>query len=87
MWKGNLMNHSTRLTLIKTTQSTMSVYVFISLGLPPWLLKALVKIMKAFLWMGTNIVQGGNVTSQNSYFGMKTIFLNKFNFLKRFLLI
>jgi hypothetical protein len=58
-WKGKLMHRSGRLVLIKTTLSSMSVYTSISIELPLWLLKALTKIMKAFLWSETDQVQGG----------------------------
>jgi hypothetical protein len=34
-WKGNLMNHSGHLALIKTILSAMSVYTAIILSLPP----------------------------------------------------
>jgi hypothetical protein len=49
-WKGKLINWSGRLTLIKTTLSAMPVHMTISLDLPAWLLKAMTKTMKAFLW-------------------------------------
>jgi hypothetical protein len=58
-WRGQLMHHSGRLTLIKTTLSTMSIYTFVSLGLPQWLQKALQKVMKAFLWTGNEEVRNG----------------------------
>jgi hypothetical protein len=45
IWKGKLMNQSGCLTLIKTTLYAMSVYMEI-------------KTMKAFHWMGMDIVQG-----------------------------
>jgi hypothetical protein len=52
-WKGQLMNHSGRLALIRSTLSAMTTHLAISIGLPPWVLKALEKIMKAFLrWHG-----------------------------------
>jgi hypothetical protein len=43
------MNRSGRLTLIKTTLMVMTTYVSICIGLPPWMHKALEKIMKVFL--------------------------------------
>jgi hypothetical protein len=58
-WKGQLMNCSGRLELIKSTLTAMVVYISICMGLPPWVIKALEKIMKAFLWTGFDIVQGG----------------------------
>jgi hypothetical protein len=53
------MNRSRRLALIKTILMVMTTYVSIYIGLPPWMHKALEKIMKAFLWIGIDIVQGG----------------------------
>jgi hypothetical protein len=58
-WHGRLMHRSGQLTLIKTTLSAVPVYTSISLGLPQWLLKALKKVMKAFLWIGTDVIQSG----------------------------
>jgi hypothetical protein len=53
------MHHSGRLTLIKTTLSAVPIYTSINLGLLQWLEKALQKVMKAFLWTGTEEVWNG----------------------------
>jgi hypothetical protein len=53
------MHRSGRLTLIKTTMCVVPVYTIISIGLPGWLLKALQKIVRAFLWGGTETIQSG----------------------------
>jgi hypothetical protein len=45
--------------LIKMTLSSIPIYTSISVELPPWLLKSLIKLMKAFLWSGFDQVQGG----------------------------
>jgi hypothetical protein len=58
-WKGRLLRRSRRLTLIKTTLSTVPIYTSISLGLLPWLLREMRKFMTTFMWMGTNVVQRG----------------------------
>jgi hypothetical protein len=58
-WQGKLMHQSGRLVLIKTTLSSIPIYTSISIELPPWLLKCLTKLMKAFLWSGSDEVQGG----------------------------
>jgi hypothetical protein len=44
-WKGRLMHRSGQLTLIKTIMMAVPVYTSISVGLPPWFLKTLHKIM------------------------------------------
>jgi hypothetical protein len=59
MWKGQLLQRTGRLTLIRTTLSAIPVFTTISLELLHWVIKALVKIMQAFLWCGTDKVQGG----------------------------
>jgi hypothetical protein len=53
------MNKSGRLALIKSTLTTMTIYTSITVGLPPWVHKALDEITKAFLWEGSNEVHGG----------------------------
>jgi hypothetical protein len=47
--KGNLMHRSGRLTLIKSTLSAVPVHMAISLELPAWVRKALIRIMRGFL--------------------------------------
>jgi hypothetical protein len=49
---------SGRLTLIETTLQAIPIYVSISLQLPPWVIKALDKIFKTFLWTGSKVVGG-----------------------------
>jgi hypothetical protein len=44
---------------MRTTLSTIQVFMTISIELPQWLIKALVKIMRAFVLCGTDKVQGG----------------------------
>jgi hypothetical protein len=58
-WQGKLMHRSGRMVLIKTTMSSIPVYMSISIELPPWLLKCLIKLIKSFLWSGIDEVQGG----------------------------
>lgn len=53
------MNRSGRLALIKTTLSVIPVHIMVATNLPNWFLKALEKIMRAFLWSGMEIVNGG----------------------------
>jgi hypothetical protein len=47
--KGKMMNKSGRLALIKSTLLAIPIYMSLSIGLLPWVLKALEKIFKAFL--------------------------------------
>jgi hypothetical protein len=59
IWKGNLMNRSGRLELIRTTLFDVPIYTSISVGLPAWTIKAIVKLMKASLWTGSDTVKAG----------------------------
>jgi hypothetical protein len=59
VWKGKFMHWSGRLTLIKTTLVAISMYTTISTELPPSLRKSMEKIMKGFLWPGSEMMQGG----------------------------
>jgi hypothetical protein len=43
----------------KSILSAKTIHMAIILKLPPWLLKLLNKIMKAFVWCGSDVVQGG----------------------------
>jgi hypothetical protein len=47
--EGQLLNRSGRLEPIRSTHTAMSVYIAICIGLPPWVIRALEKILKAFL--------------------------------------
>ena len=54
------MNRSSRLALTKSTLTAIPIYTAISLCLLPWAISALNKLMKAFVWKGTNVVKGGH---------------------------
>jgi hypothetical protein len=58
-WKERLINRSSKLAWIKSTQTTMTIYTTIAVGLPPWVYKVLDKIIKAFLWEGSEEVHDG----------------------------
>jgi hypothetical protein len=55
-WKGGLMHRSGRLTLIKSTLAAMPVYTSIAMRLSKWLTNSMQKIMRSFLWSGTEVV-------------------------------
>jgi hypothetical protein len=58
-WKGAQMHRAGRLALIKLTLSAVLIYTSICLELPEWVHKAITKIIKAFLWTGSDVVQPG----------------------------
>jgi hypothetical protein len=49
-------------TLIKATLAAIHVHIALIVELPGWVRKALIKITRAFLWSGTDLVQGGKCT-------------------------
>jgi hypothetical protein len=51
-----MMYRASRLALVKSTLSTVLIYTSIYMGLPAWLYKGLMKLAKAFLWTGTDVV-------------------------------
>jgi hypothetical protein len=53
------MHHSGWLSLIKSTLAAILVYTAMSQEVPAWLLQAFIKIFKAFLWTGIEVVEGG----------------------------
>lgn len=58
-WKARLLNSSGRLLLTKTTLSAVLIFISIALNLPPRAIKAIEKIMRAFLWTGSDTVVAG----------------------------
>jgi hypothetical protein len=58
-WKGRLLHRSGRLAQNKSTLTAVPIYTSISLGLPKWMHKVLIKIMRAFLWSGSDETQAG----------------------------
>jgi hypothetical protein len=59
VWKGSMMHHSGQLVMVKSTLSVVPIYTTICMGLPAWMHKGLVRIAKAFMWSGSNVVQAG----------------------------
>jgi hypothetical protein len=59
-WKANLLNLAGRTTLVNSVLSGIPVYLLIALNVPSWVLKAIDKIRKAFLWKGRKEVNGGS---------------------------
>jgi hypothetical protein len=39
--------------------SVVPVYTSISINLPGWLIKVIQKVLKAFLWSGSEVIQNG----------------------------
>jgi hypothetical protein len=46
--------------MVQSVISVIAIFHLMSLDLPPWLIKAIDKICRAFLWKGTKTVKGGH---------------------------
>jgi hypothetical protein len=60
MWRTHMLTQSGRLILVQSVLSAMVIFHLMSLDPPPWVLKAIDKIRRAFLWKGTDTVKGGH---------------------------
>jgi hypothetical protein len=56
MGKGGFTHKSSHLALIKSTLAAMPVHTTISLELRAWVRKAMLKIMRTFMWSGMEAV-------------------------------
>jgi hypothetical protein len=56
-WRGRLLCRPGHLTSIKMTMTMIPIHTCIAVGIPPWLLRAIRKLMTSFLWTSTDMVQ------------------------------
>lgn len=59
-WKAPLMARAGRLVLVRAVLTAVPIYTLMALEIPKWAIKAIEKIIRAFLWRGRKEARGGH---------------------------
>jgi hypothetical protein len=59
-WKASLIHPAGRAALVKVVLSSIPIYHQIALQCPKWVVKAIQKLMRGFLWKGRKDIKGGH---------------------------
>ncbi|KAM0928813.1 hypothetical protein ACQ4PT_002002 [Festuca glaucescens] len=58
-WKARLLSREGRLVYVQAVMSASVVYQLLALDLDPWFFKAVDKLQRSFLWVGSSEANGG----------------------------
>jgi len=58
-WKASLMTLAGRAVLVKSVLTAIPIYILVAIKVPKWLLRAVDKIRRGFLWTGRQRANGG----------------------------
>jgi hypothetical protein len=59
-WKASLLNLASRTALVRFVLSVIPVYLLIAMSVPKWVIKAIDRVRRGFLWKGRKEVNGGS---------------------------
>ena len=59
-WKADLVTKAGRVVQVQHVLTAMLVYLAMAIELPPWAIKAIDKIRRAFIWRGRKEANGGH---------------------------
>lgn len=59
-WKASLLAKSGRLVLVRAVLTVLPIYMLIAVMVPKWMIQAIDKIIRAFLWRGRRDLRGGH---------------------------
>lgn len=60
LWKASLIHPAGRAVLVKYALTAILVYNIIALLCPSWVIKAINKIQRCFVWKGSQDIKGGH---------------------------